>query len=391
MQADTLTQMTTHTLAEIVATLESLYPKRWADDGDAIGLIVGDPGAPVTKVLFAVDPARAVVDEAVELRADLLVVHHPLFYRAVSSVAADSPKGKVVHDLITHGIGLYVAHTNADSPRHGVSDSIAEALGLHDVKPLVAAPADPLDKVVTFVPPGDAVAMIDALAAAGAGAIGDYDRCAFVSTGEGTFRPGDEADPTIGTRGRTEAVAESRVEMVLARARRGAVVNALRAAHPYEEPAFDVLELASWEGDRGHGRVGELAEPVALGTFVDIVVEALPQTAVGARVAGDLSRDVRRVTLAGGAGDFLLDAARASGADVYVTSDLRHHPASEFREHDGPALVDVPHWAAEWMWLPVLERELCHRLAAAGTTVETAVSRICTDPWNHRVASRRET
>ncbi|MDQ3664685.1 MAG: Nif3-like dinuclear metal center hexameric protein [Actinomycetota bacterium] len=378
------------TVAEIVATLESLYPTRWADDGDAIGLVVGDPTARVSKVLFAVDPVQAVVDEAIELRADLLVVHHPLFYRAVSSVAADTPKGKVVHSLITHGISLYVAHTNADSPRHGVSESIAEALGLHDVKPLMAAPADPLDKIVTFVPPGDTGAMIDALSAAGAGAIGDYDRCAFVSIGEGTFRPGDEANPTIGTRGKAAAVAESRVEMVLARAGRGAVVAALRDAHPYEEPAFDVLELASWEGDRGPGRVGELAEPVALSTFVDTVVATLPETAAGARVAGDLSRDVRRVALAGGAGDFLLDAARASGADVYVTSDLRHHPASEFREYDGPALVDVPHWAAEWMWLPVAERVLRDRLAAAETTVETAVSRICTDPWNHRASRRRD-
>jgi dinuclear metal center YbgI/SA1388 family protein len=392
MQADTLTQVTTPpTVAEIVATVESLYPKRWAADGDAIGLIVGDPGAPVTKVLFAVDPVHEVVDEAIDLGADLLVVHHPLFYRAVHSVAADTPKGKVVHDLVTHGISLYVAHTNADSPRHGVSESIAEALGLHDVTPLVAAPADPLDKIVTFVPQRDTVAVIDALSAAGAGAIGDYDRCAFVSVGDGTFRPGDAANPTIGTPGEVETVAESRVEMVLPRSRRAAVVAALRAAHPYEEPAFDLLELASMEGDRGHGRVGELPEAVALSTFVDTVMATLPETAVGARVAGDLSRDVRRVALAGGAGDFLLDAARASEADVYVTSDLRHHPASEFREYDGPALVDVPHWAAEWMWLPVLERELCDRLAAAGTTVETAVSRICTDPWNHRVARRRET
>ncbi len=389
--ADTLTQMTPHpTLAETVSGMEHLYPPRWADEGDAIGLVVGDSAHDVRRILFAVDPVQDVVDQAIETHADLLVVHHPLLFKAVHAVAADSPKGKVVHDLIRNDIALYVAHTNADSPRRGVSEAIATALGLTQVRPLAASPADPLDKVVTFVPEDHTQQVIDALAAAGAGAIGDYDRCAFVGSGEGTFRPGQDAHPAIGTRGKVEVVAESRVEMVLPRPRREAVIAALREAHPYEEPAFDVFELAGWDGDRGHGRVGELAEPVSLREFADTVVATLPPNAIGARVAGDLDRQVRRVALAGGAGDFLLDEARASGADVYVTSDLRHHPASELREHpDAPALVDVPHWAAEWMWLPVVERALTGWLAERGYAVATEVSRLCTDPWNHR-ASRAD-
>ncbi|MBA3233054.1 MAG: Nif3-like dinuclear metal center hexameric protein [Propionibacteriales bacterium] len=374
-----------NTLGDVVAAIEVLYPKRWAVDGDAIGLIVGDPADTVRTIGFAVDPVQAVLDEAVERDADLLVVHHPLLYRAVQSVAADSPKGRVVHGLIRRGIGLYVAHTNADVAGSGVSEAIADALGLNDVRPLAPDPVDPLDKVVTFVPRGDVERMVDALSDAGAGAIGDYDRCAFVSMGEGTFRPGAQANPAIGTRGEIELVGEARVEMVLPRASRMAVLAALRAAHPYEEPAFDVLELATWDDNRGHGRVGELAEPLRLGEFVDRVIAALPSTAVGARVAGDLDQEVSRVALAGGAGDFLLDEARATGADVYLTSDLRHHPASELREHpDAPALVDVPHWAAEWMWLPVAERALTSRLPG-GAGITTYVSRLCTDPWTHRV------
>lgn len=389
--ADTLMQMTPHpTLAETVSGMELLYPTRWAEDGDAVGLVVGDPRHDVRRILFAVDPVQDVVDQAVEKHADLLVVHHPLLLRAVQSVAAKSPKGRVVHDLIRNDIALYVAHTNADSPQLGVSQAIATALGLSQVRPLAPAPADPLDKVVTFVPVDDTQQVIDALAAAGAGAIGDYDRCAFVGNGEGTFRPGHDAHPAIGSRDQVEVVAESRVEMVLPRSRREAVIAALREAHPYEEPAFDVLELAGWDSDRGHGRVGELAEPVSLREFADTVVATLPPNAIGARVAGDLDREVRRVALAGGAGDFLMDEARASGADVYVTSDLRHHPASELREHpDAPALVDVPHWAAEWMWLPVVERALTAWLTERGYAVATEVSRLCTDPWNHR-ASRSD-
>jgi dinuclear metal center YbgI/SA1388 family protein len=379
----------TATLHDVVDEIERLYPTRWAVDGDAVGLVVGDPADEVARILFAVDPVQSVVDEAVGLGVDLLVVHHPLLLRPVSSVRADGPKGRVVHDLVRHGIALYVAHTNADSPARGVSESMAHALGLVDVVALVPDREDPLDKVVTFAPTEIAQHLIDALAAAGAGAIGDYDRCAFLSEGSGTFRPGADADPHIGSPGVVEVVPETRVEMVFARPLRDRVVAALRAAHPYEEPAFDIIELAGWAADRGAGRIGSLEVPRSLREYADDVVAALPKTSVGGRVSGDLERTVSRVAVAGGAGDFLLDDARASGADVFVTSDLRHHPASEFREHqDAPALIDVPHWAAEWTWLPVAEAALGRALAVRGLTVDRQVSHICTDPWNYRAAGR---
>jgi dinuclear metal center YbgI/SA1388 family protein len=378
---DTLTGVTGGTtLGAVVAALDDLYPQRWADDGDPVGLVTGDPASPVGSVLFAIDPVQAVVDEAIAMGVNLLVTHHPLLYRPVSSVAAGSPKGRAVHDLIRHDVALYVAHTNADSPTGGVSASLAAALGLVDVRPLRPHSGDPLDKVVTFVPRPQAKDVVDALAAAGAGSIGDYDRCAFLADGTGTFRPGAGAHPAIGTVGIVEEVAETRIEMVLPRSRRDTVVTALRQAHPYEEPAFDVLELASWASDRGAGRIGSLRSLTTLREFADSVVAALPPTAVGARVSGDPDREIGTVAVAGGAGDFLLDDARASGADVYVTSDLRHHPASEFREHaDAPALVDVPHWAAEWTWLPTASAALESRLGDSG--VSTAVSSLCTDPW----------
>ena len=174
-----------------------------------------------------------------------------------------------------------------------------------------------------------------------------------------------------------------RVEAVLPRRRRAAVVAALRSAHPYEEPAYDVLELAALDDPtRGSGRIGRLESPLTLREFAERVADVLPETAHGVRVAGDAEHRVETVALCGGSGDFLLDRARAAGADVYVTSDLRHHPASEFREHGGPALVDVAHFAAEWTWLPVLRQRL---LDALGDTVEVHLSTINTDPWSFRV------
>ncbi len=349
--------------------------------------MVGDPAADVRRVHFAVDPVQAVVDEAVAAKAGLLVVHHPLLFRAVHSVAADSPKGRVIHDLIRHGIGLYVAHTNADSPPGGVSEALALALGLTDLRPLLADPGEAHDKLVTFIPHADTDGVIDALAAAGAGSIGGYDRCAFVTGGHGTFRPGAKANPTIGSPGDIEVASENRVEMLVPRRLRTQVVSALLAVHPYEEPAYDVFELSGEPSDRGTGRVGRLARPITLREFADHVVASVPATAVGARVSGDLDRQIRRVALVGGAGDVMLDAARATAADVYVTSDLRHHPASEAREHqDAPALIDIPHWAAEWTWLPVAERRLQDSWRERGLPVESLVSRLCTDPWNYRAA-----
>ncbi|WP_310963829.1 Nif3-like dinuclear metal center hexameric protein [Nocardioides terrisoli] len=370
-------------LEEVVALLDSWYPPRYADDWDRVGLVCGDPAAPVRRILLAVDPVAAVADEAVSLGVDLVICHHPLYLRGTSSVAATDPKGRVLHRLLSNGCALFTAHTNADAPEGGVSEALARALGLEQLRPLDADPAEPLDKIVVFVPVDAAEAVRSALTGAGAGAIGDYDSCTFTTSGEGRFRPLAGARPAIGEVGRPEVVDEVRIESVCPRPRRAAAVEAMLAAHPYEEPAYDVVELAALDDStRGAGRWGRLAEPTTLRGFAERVATVLPETPHGVRVSGDPDQPVRTVALCGGAGDFLLDRARAAGADVYLTSDLRHHPASEFREHDGPALVDVAHWAAEWTWLPVLAGRLAEAL---GDTVELHVSTTNTDPWTFRV------
>jgi dinuclear metal center YbgI/SA1388 family protein len=373
-------------LRDVVGLLDGWYDPAWAESWDAVGLVCGDPDRPVSKVLLAVDPAPAVVEEAVAWGADLVVVHHPLLLTAVSSVAATTPKGRVVHELVRAGIGLFTAHTNADVPEDGVNEALARAVGIVDPR-VVVADQDGTDKIVFFVPVAEADRVRGAVTAAGAGGIGDYDSCTFTTPGEGRFRPREGASPAIGRVGDLEVVEEVRVEAVLPRARRGAVVRALLEAHPYEEPAYDVLELANHAGPatRGHGRIGRLAAPTTLRGFAEHVAGALPGTAHGVRVSGDPDRRVETVVVASGSGDFMLETVLGLDADVYLTSDLRHHRAAEFREHDGPALVDVAHWAAEWTWLPVAERKLVEALGARGDTVETRVSTTVTDPWTFRV------
>ena len=392
--SDTTSGAETVRLAAVLAALDRLYPPTSAEPWDAVGLVCGDPDQEVRRILFAVDPTAAVIDEALEWGADLLVAHHPLLLRPVSSVAATTAKGRAVHQLVRGGCALYVAHTNADVATPGVSDALARVLGLDDLEPLAPRAVAALDKIVVFVPEQQARQLVDALADAGAGEIGDYRRCAWTTTGTGTFTPQVGASPAVGEVGRTEDVAEARVEMVLPRHRRSDVIRALRLAHPYEEPAFDVLELADEGRGTGIGRVGTLAEPMTLDQFARLVATALPFTVQGVRVSGDKDELVQRVAVLGGAGDDQFAAVRASGADVFVTADLRHHPASEAREHVAggrPYLVDVSHWASEWPWLAGCESRLVADLGDLGSTVETRVSTTRTDPWTVHVPSRGST
>lgn len=373
-------------LSDVVAALDDAYPPGWAEPWDAVGLVCGDPEHDVQRVLLAVDPVAAVVDEAIAWGADLLVTHHPLYLGGTTSVAATTPKGRVVHRLITSGIGLHVAHTNADVARPGVSDALASAVGIEDPEPLRTSTASALDKLVVFAPLDAVEALVDALAVAGAGRLGDYERCAWTSTGEGTFTPLPGADPTVGSVGERTVVAEQRVEMVLDRSRRAAVLRAMRAAHPYEEPAFDLLELAALPGDRGLGRVGDLREPAALGDLVQRIARALPPTASGVRAAGDPHRVIQRLAVCGGSGGELAGAASAAGAQALLTADLKHHSTSEaVAEHD-IALIDAAHWATEHPWLHLAAQVIAE---AGGTTVEARVSTLVTDPWTISTSQQR--
>ena len=369
------------TVGDVARALEKVYPPSLAESWDTgIGLTCGDRGDQVRTVLLAVDVDAHTVGQARELGAEMLVTHHPMLFRAVQSVAADTPKGSLLHDLLRSGVAHFAAHTNADKAVGGVNDALAGALGLTSVRPLVPDQPAALDTIVVFVPTPDVAEMINALAAAGAGQIGDYTDAAFSTSGTGQFRPQPGARPAIGRVGELETVAETRIEMVLPRSSRPAVVAALRAAHRYEEPAFNFLEVAAAEpAPSGSGRIGTLPEPVTLAGFADLVAAALPATVGGVRVAGDPNRSVRTVALCGGAGgSYLPDAARA-GVDVYLTSDLSHHVVAEFVERPGhPAVAEVAHWAGEW---PFLAKVAAVLDLAFGSELRAVVSEIRTDPW----------
>jgi dinuclear metal center YbgI/SA1388 family protein len=381
----TVRELPVHGLAlgEVIAALEARYDPALAEEWDAVGLVCGDPEEAVRSVMFAVDPTAAVVDEAIEAGVDLLVTHHPLLLTPVHGVPASDPKGRLVHRLVRAGIGLFVAHTNADrAPDHGVNDALAAALGLADVRPLETVAAPGTDTLVVFVPVGISDQLVDALSAAGAGVIGDYTRCVWQTTGTGTFIPGAETHPAIGRRGHVEQVPEVRLEMVVPRASRDDVLRALLDLHPYEDPGYAFFENSATPSRAGLGRVGDLSRPVTLREFAERVATTLPSTPGGVRIAGDPERLVRTVAVCGGSGASMLGAATSAGADVFVTSDLKHHAASEATQAGGPALCDVAHFASEFPWLSCAA-DLLHR--DLGARVEVAVSARPTDPWTWQV------
>lgn len=269
------------TLGQLMLAVEELWPESLAEDWDEVGLVAGHPSAAITRVMFAVDPTLEVIDEAIEWGAELLITHHPLLLKGVTTVAANTAKGRAVHRLIESGTALLTVHTNGDSAVGGVSDVLADALGLENVVPLT--------------------------------------------------------------------------------------------------PAANGLP------EEGIGRVGDLAEAMTLGDFAARVFGILPSVAGGVRVSGDKDGLVHRIAVCGGAGDSLFDEVRASNADLFVTADLRHHPASEAREaavNGRPYLIDVSHFASEWLWLPAAADALGNVLADQGLDVEIRVSTTNSDPWD---------
>ncbi|MBH0779970.1 Nif3-like dinuclear metal center hexameric protein [Nocardia bovistercoris] len=365
------------TLARLIEVLDAAYPPRLAESWDSVGLVCGDPGDEVRRVLFAVDATAQVVAEAIDWRAQALVVHHPLLLRGVDSVAANTPKGALVHELVRAGCALFTAHTNADSADPGVSDALAAALGLTVTGPLDPKQAATVDLWTVQVPREHTERVLSGLFAAGAGGSGNYRECAVRSASVGQFRPVAGARPALGRVGELEQVEEDRVEVVAPPSARAAVLAALRAAHPYEEPAYHVTERAPLRSGVGIGRVGTLPAPETLLAFTARVRAALPATVWGVRAAGDPDRVIESVAVCGGAGDSYLGAVSRLGVDAYLTSDLRHHPADEHLRAGGPALVDAAHWATEFPW--------CAQAAAfvdsALPELRTRVSSLRTDPW----------
>lgn len=360
-------------VAEVARWLEEFAPARLAESWDNVGLIWGDPGAEVERVMTCLTVTDKTALEAVHERAELIVSHHPVLFRPVQRIRADRPETGALWTLAQAGVAILSPHTAFDNTAGGINDGLAQRLGLCDVHPLRPAPTSTAFKVTVFTPESDHANVLAAAFGAGAGRIGAYAECSFASPGEGTFFGNEGANPAVGQAGRRETVRELRVEMVCPADRLAPVLAAIRGAHSYEEPAIDVYPLQALPHGPGAGRVGRLPSTTTLRALASEVVRVLQ--APGLQVAGDPDRAVGRLAIVCGAGDdFLPDAARA-GVDALLTGEARFHRALE-AESLGLGLIVAGHYATE---RPGVE-DLAGRLAAAFPALEVWPSRREADP-----------
>jgi dinuclear metal center YbgI/SA1388 family protein len=360
---------------EIADIIERWAPPGIAWEGDNVGLHAGDPSSPVRGILVALDPVPEVVQEARRRGANLLVTHHPLLFRDVRAVTPATNVGRTLRALLREDVALYVAHTNLDFTEGGTSFALARALGVENLRFLEKLPGA-RRKIVTFVPPGSVEAVAQAMTAAGAGRIGNYTECSFRMEGTGTFLGGAESSPAIGRAGRREQTPEIRVEMVAPSWAVGAVVAAMRRAHPYEEVAYDVYALDTPAEGAGYGVIGNLPSPVTLADLLRRVKRRL--RAGGVRWSGDGRRKIRSVALCGGSGGNLVESAARAGADVFITADLKYHL---FREAPGRmALVDAGHYETERPVVDVIVGHLQNELRRLGARIPVRIASRMTNP-----------
>ena len=347
------------TVGDILGLIDRLAPFRLAEDWDNVGLLLGDANRPARRALVALDASDETCAEAERLRAEVLVVHHPLIFHGVKRLTADTRAGRLALRLAAGRRALIAAHTNLDGAVGGLSDLLGKKVGHVDLEPLQHAPPATRYKVVVFVPPADLERVRAAMFAAGAGHIGNYTECAFASEGEGTFLPGQRARPAVGKRGRRNAVQEVRLEVLVDEPRLARTLAAAVRAHPYEEPAIDVYPLKAVAPGAGVGRVGRLARPMRLGQFAEVVKRALRRRAVG--LAGDPKARIERVALCTGGGGGVVAAVRASRAQAYLTGEMAMHEVQELSAF-GIATILGGHYETERIpleaWMPRLARGL---------------------------------
>lgn len=327
---------------DITKSLEDLAPLAYAEDFDNVGLLVGDNQQEVTGVLVSLDTLEVTVDEAIENKCNLIVAFHPIIFGGLKSLTGKSYVERVVIKAIQHNIAIYAIHTALDNCFKGVNDMICEQLNLHQRQVLIPQ-SKTIKKLTTYVPKKHTQKVLDALFAAGAGNIGNYDHCSFIQEGKGSFLPNNEANPVVGENGKLQIEEENQIHVTLATHVEKQVLSALKASHPYEEVAYEVSSLENTNQHIGIGMVGELENPMDESDFLAHIKTVFNTGVV--RHSNRLGNKIKKVAVLGGSGAFGIQAAIASGADVYITADLKYHDF--FKAEAKILLADVGHYESE--------------------------------------------
>jgi dinuclear metal center YbgI/SA1388 family protein len=390
-------------IRDVAAVVETIAPLRLAQDWDNVGLLIGDPLTDVKNILLTIDVTGEVLSEAIKQKAKLIIAYHPIIWDALKKITSEpavkprlapapaawaalatgaeakaprSTRG-LVYEVIRRGIAVYSIHTALDAAIGGVNDGLAEMIGIKNPQPIgdfVSHPAGDNYKLVVFVPVASLHLVAEAVFAAGAGAIGNYSNCGFYSEGTGTFRPLAGAKPAIGKRGRTEKVQEVRFEAIVPAEKLAAVVDAMKKAHPYETPAYDVIRLSNSHEKFGLGRIGELERALPMKTIMQRIKKATGAKAIG--IVGKENRLVKNAAVCAGSCGVIINLVIEAKADLYLTGELKHHQALAAQEA-GLTCLCLTHTVSERFMLKKLAGQLRKQLKG----VSIIVSKKDADPF----------
>lgn len=356
-------------LKEIIKHLEQWAPPILQESYDNSGLYCGNPDDEIQGVLVSLDITSEVVEEAIRKGLNLIVAHHPLIFKPLKSMVVKDDVTRALHLAIINNIALYGIHTNLDNVLHGVNGFVAQKMGLRNVQ-ILAPGRDSLVKLVVFVPHKHAEAVQSAMFQAGAGHIGNYSECSFMLAGSGTFKPNAVAQPFVGEEGKRHIEPETRLEMILPHRLLSATLSAMHQAHPYEEVAYDVYPLSNDDPTTGAGIIGELQEEQSVCDFLYQLKKIFELPYI--KCTKKMPEKVKRIAFCGGSGAFLINQAKRSGAQLYISADIKYH---EFFAADSSfGIVDLGHYESEQFTIELISKHLNEKLitfASQKTEVNT--------------------
>ena len=344
------------TIQKIISALENMAHPSLQENYDNAGLLTGSTSWNCTGIICSLDVTEEVVMEAVEKKCNLIVAHHPIIFGGLKKINGKNYVEQTVIAAIKNDIAIYAIHTNLDNVLAGVNGRIASMLGLKNVS-ILAGKESTLRKLYTFVPSGKAEQVRTAIFEAGAGQIGNYSECSFNTDGMGTFKAGNNSNPFVGTKGERHTEAETRVEVIFPSYLQDKIISAMIAAHPYEEVAYDVLQLSNNHPGVGSGLLGELENPMSETEFMTLLKLKFKVPTV--RHSAFLGKTIKKVAICGGTGSFLISRALACAADAFVTADMKYH---EFFDANGRLLMaDIGHYESEQFTIDLLQEFLAQK------------------------------
>ncbi len=361
-------------LKEILQSLEHWAPLAYQESYDNAGLITGQKEMEITSALICLDSTEAVIDEAIEKGCNLVIAHHPIVFSGLKKWNGSDYIQRVIIKAIKNDIAIYAIHTNLDNVLTGVNAKIAEVLGLKNTR-ILQKKTGSLKKMVFYCPTKYTDQVKQVLAERGAGRIGDYDSCSFSNSGTGSFRAGDQSNPFVGKPGELHQEEEDRVEFIYHEAIETDLIHALKQEHPYEEVAYHLIQLDNSWDELGSGMYGELPESMKTKDFLDFVRVKLG--AEGIRYTDFPKAEVKTIALCGGSGSFLLPAAIAQRADVFLSADFKYH---QFFDADGKiSILDVGHFESEQFTVNLIQDYLQEKIP----NFATYLTSIRTNPINY--------